>query len=92
MMADRQDSLRWLAEQTGGFAIVNQNDINRRHRPDRGRHAGLLPDWLRHGPGAGRAAGSADVKITTLRPGLQSGRDVAAWSGQPRRRSAAAAR
>src|SRR4029450_13723290 len=28
VMADRQESLRWLAEQTGGFAIVNQNDIN----------------------------------------------------------------
>ena len=28
IMADRQEWLRWLAEQTGGFAIVNQNDIN----------------------------------------------------------------
>jgi hypothetical protein len=28
-MADRQESLRWLAEQTGGFAVVSQNDISR---------------------------------------------------------------
>ena len=71
MMADRQESLRWLAEQTGGFAIVNQNDIN----AGIGRIVDDTRGYYLIGFDTALAPGvrpdPADVKITTLRPGLQ---------------------
>ena len=70
-MTDRQDSLRWLAEQTGGFAIVNQNDIG----PGIGRIVDDTRGYYLIGFDTALAPGvrpdPADVKITTLRPGLQ---------------------
>jgi VWFA-related protein len=71
MQFDRQEWLRWLAEQTGGFAVVGQNDISRglgRIVDDTrgyyliGFDTSLLPG-VRPDPD--------DVKIKTLRPGLQ---------------------
>ena len=71
IMADRQESLRWLAEQTGGFAIVNQNDIN----AGIGRIVDDTRGYYLIGFDTALAPGvrpdPADVKITTLRPGLQ---------------------
>ncbi len=71
MMADRQESLRWLAEQTGGFAIVNQNDIN----AGIGRIVDDTRGYYLIGFDTALAPGvrpdPADVKITTLRLGLQ---------------------
>jgi VWFA-related protein len=71
IMADRQESLRWLAEQTGGFAIVNQNDIN----GGIGRIVDDTRGYYLIGFDTSLAAGvrpdPADVKIKTLRSGLQ---------------------
>jgi VWFA-related protein len=71
MMADRQESLRWLAEQTGGFAIVSQNDISRgiARIVDDTRGYYLIGFDTALAPGV--QPDPADVKITTLRPGLQ---------------------
>jgi VWFA-related protein len=71
MQFDRQESLRWLAEQTGGFAIVSQNDIKaglgRIVDDTRGYYLigfdTSLPPGVQPDPD--------DVKITTPRRGLQ---------------------
>ena len=70
-MIDRQDSLRWLAEQTGGFAVVSQNDISRgiARIVDDARGYYLIGFDTALAPGV--RTDPADVKITTLRPGLQ---------------------
>ena len=70
-MADRQESLRWLAEQTGGFAVVNQNDISRgiARIVDDARGYYLIGFDTALAPGV--RPDPADVTITTLRPGLQ---------------------
>jgi VWFA-related protein len=71
MQFDRQEWLRWLAEQTGGFAVIGQNDISRglgRIADDTrgyyliGFDTSLLP---------GARQDPDDVKIKALRPGLQ---------------------
>jgi len=71
IMADRQESLRWLAEQTGGFAIVSQNDIN----AGIGRIVDDTRGYYLIGFDTALAPGvrpdPADVKISALRPGLQ---------------------
>jgi VWFA-related protein len=71
IMADRQESLRWLAEQTGGFAIVSQNDISRGigRIVDDTRGYYLIGFDTALAPGV--RADPADVKIRALRPGLQ---------------------
>lgn len=70
-MADRQESLRWLAEQTGGFAIVSQNDIN----AGIGRIVDDTRGYYLIGFDTALAPGVRpdpdDVKIKALRPGLQ---------------------
>jgi hypothetical protein len=67
---DRQESLRWLAAQTGGFAIVSQNDINagigRIVDDTRGYYLIGLDTSL----APGMRPDPADLEITTLRPGL----------------------
>jgi VWFA-related protein len=70
-IVDRQDSLRWLAEQTGGFAIVSQNDISRgiARIVDDTRGYYLIGFDTALAPGM--RPGPADVKVTTLRKGLQ---------------------
>ncbi len=70
-IVDRQDSLRWLAEQTGGFAVVSQNDISRgiARIVDDARGYYLIGFDTALAPGV--RMDPADVKITTLRPGLQ---------------------
>jgi VWFA-related protein len=71
MQFDRQESLRWLAEQTGGFAVVSQNDISRgiARIVDDTRGYYLIGFDTSLAPGV--QPDPADVKITTLRPGLQ---------------------
>jgi VWFA-related protein len=71
MQIDRQESLRWLAEQTGGFAIVSQNDINAGigRIVDDARGYYLIGFDTSLAPGV--RPDPADVKITTLRRGLQ---------------------
>ena len=68
IMADRQESLRWLAEQTGGFAVVNQNDIN----GGIGRIVDDTRGYYLIGFDTSLAPGvrpdPADVKIKALRP------------------------
>lgn len=68
---DRQESLRWLAAQTGGFAVVSQNDISRgiARIVDDARGYYLIGFNTALAPGV--QTDPADVKITTLRPGLQ---------------------
>jgi VWFA-related protein len=70
-MADRQESLRWLAEQTGGFAVVSQNDISRglARIVDDTRGYYLIGFDTSLAPGV--RPDPADVKIGALRPGLQ---------------------
>jgi hypothetical protein len=71
MQIDRQESLRWLAEQTGGFAIVSQNDINAGigQIVDDSRGYYLIGFDTALAPGV--LPDPADVTITTQRPGLQ---------------------
>jgi VWFA-related protein len=68
---DRQESLRWLAAQTGGFAVVSQNDISRglARIVDDTRGYYLIGFDTSLAPGV--RPDPADVKITTLRRGLQ---------------------
>lgn len=71
MQIDRQESLRWLAAQTGGFAIVSQNDIS----AGIGRIVDDTRGYYLIGFDTSLAPGvrpdPADVKIKALRPGLQ---------------------
>jgi VWFA-related protein len=71
MQIDRQESLRWLAAQTGGFAVVNQNDISRgiARIVDDARGYYLIGFDSALAPGV--RTEPADVEIATLRPGLQ---------------------
>jgi VWFA-related protein len=71
MQIDRQESLRWLAAQTGGFAVVSQNDISRgiARIVDDTRGYYLIGFDTALAPGV--QPDPADVKITTLRAGLQ---------------------
>lgn len=68
---DRQESLRWLAAQTGGFAVVSQNDISRgiARIVEDARGYYLIGFDTALAPGV--QPDPADVKITTLRSGLQ---------------------
>jgi VWFA-related protein len=70
-MADRQESLRWLAAQTGGFAIVSQNDTaaGMRRIVDDTRGYYLIGFDTAMAPGV--RPDPADVAITTARRGLQ---------------------
>jgi VWFA-related protein len=71
MQFDRQERLRWLAEQTGGFAIVSQNDISRGlgRIVDDTRGYYLIGFDTSLTPGV--RPDPDDVKIKALRPGLQ---------------------
>ena len=54
---ETQGSLEYLAGQTGGFAVVSNNDLTGGLSPHRGGHARLLPDRLRHRDPGGRQDG-----------------------------------
>jgi VWFA-related protein len=69
-----QDGLAFVAGQTGGFAVINNNDIPgamRRIMADqRGYYLiGYQPDASTFGPGSGRLFRKLKVKVT--RPGLR---------------------
>jgi VWFA-related protein len=66
----RQESLRWLAAQTGGFAVVNDNDVNRglARIVDDTRGYYLVGFDTSLAPGV--QPDPADVQVTTPRPGL----------------------
>ena len=70
-IVDRQESLRWLAAQTGGFAVVSQNDISRgiARIVDDTRGYYLIGFDTALAPGV--QPDPDDVKIGALRPGLQ---------------------
>jgi VWFA-related protein len=71
MQVDRQEWLQWLAERTGGFAVVSQNDLDagmgRIVQDTRGYY--LIGFDTSLAPGV--RPDPADVKITPLRRGMQ---------------------
>ena len=65
-----QDTLRMLADNTDGRAIVNRNDLEKGLRADRARHQRLLPARLQldAAPTDGKFH---EIKVRVKRPGVQ---------------------
>ena len=73
-LLDSQESLKFIADQTGGLAIENTNDLESWNPPSARRSAGLLPAWL---------LGSAGRSTHGMGPGSRQGARQAPWTARP---------